>query len=258
LSNWVRPGPTQRYTTPVLNYQITKLLNYQLRCGVRLPLKAIFFDAGGTLVFPDLSLTLAPLAERGVSPSQEQLYAAEREAKHRLDEARAQGIQGVDATYWDVYYGSLLRQLGWHDPELQAALVTATRRGMNWTVMRPGTRSVLERLHARFRVGLISNSDGSVCRLLHELGIGHCFDSCTDSFHCGCEKPDPRIFRTALSSLGAGPEKALYLGDIYSVDYVGARSVGIRAMLMDPAGAYEGTEWERVRSLEELEKRLAP
>ena len=51
-------------------------------------LEAIFFDAGGTLVFPDERLTLAALHQRGFEPSQEQLYAAERAAKRQLDDAR--------------------------------------------------------------------------------------------------------------------------------------------------------------------------
>ncbi len=220
-------------------------------------LKAVYFDAGGTLVFPALTLTLAPLAERGVFPSQEQLYAAERVAKRALDEGHAHHDSGVDAKYWDIYYGRLLRDLGLEDPALQAALVAATRRGINWKVMRSETRPVLERLHARFRIGLISNSDGSICRLMEELGVSDCFDSCIDSFHCGCEKPDPRIFQAALASLGTRPAEALYIGDIYSVDYVGARGVGMQAVLMDPAGAYAGAEWPRVVSLQELERRLS-
>jgi putative hydrolase of the HAD superfamily len=221
---------------------------------VHLPLKAIFFDAGGTLVFPDPALTLAALVERGVFPSQEQLYAAERAAKRALDDAHAHGISGVDAKYWDGYYGQLLRDLGMQDAELQRALVAATRRGLNWKVMRSDTRAVLERLHARYRLGVISNSDGSVGKLLRDLGVGDCFDSCTDSFHCGCEKPDRRIFEAALATLKVRAEEALYVGDIYSVDYVGAQGVGMEAVLMDAAGAYAGSEWRRVESLGELEE----
>jgi hypothetical protein len=36
-----------------------------------MPIHAIFFDAGNTLVFPDRSRTLAPLLSRGVEPAQE-------------------------------------------------------------------------------------------------------------------------------------------------------------------------------------------
>jgi FMN phosphatase YigB (HAD superfamily) len=49
------------------------------------------------------------------------------------------------------------------------------------------------------------------------------------------EKPDPRIFRTALDRLGVTPDEAVYVGDTWPVDVVGARSVGVQPVyLHDP------------------------
>ena len=42
----------------------------------------------------------------------------------------------------------------------------------------------------------------------------------------------------ALARAGAKAEEAAYIGDLYSVDVVGARRVGIRAVLMDPGGCW--------------------
>ncbi len=219
-------------------------------------LTTIFFDAGGTLVYPDLALTLRPLALRGIFPSDEQRYAAEREAKHRFDKART-GPHPVDAQYWDVYYVHLLRELGIpDDPKLRTALVTATRKASNWREVRPDTREVLTRLKGRYRIGLISNSDGSVRRLFESLRLDDCFDSITDSHLCGFEKPDPRIFECAVKSLGVTAQQSLYVGDIYSVDFVGAQRSGMAAILMDLSGAYRETPYPRVESLVELESRL--
>ena len=224
--------------------------------GAFLQLTTIFFDAGGTLVFPDPALTLAALAELHLFPSEQQLQAAERDAKRQFDSARA-GHDSVDAQYWDLYYLSLFRELGIaDDARLRAALVAATRRGMNWRRVRPHTREVLERLQRRYRIGLISNSDGSVRRLLELLKLDDCFASFTDSRHCGFEKPDRRIFECALAELGATPEESLYVGDIYSIDFIGARDVGMSAVLIDVAGAYRDTAYPRVESLAELETRL--
>jgi HAD superfamily hydrolase (TIGR01509 family) len=218
------------------------------------PLTTIFFDAG-TIVYPEPALTLAPLAARNIFPTDEQLYAAERDAKHQLDEARA-GHHPADAQYWDIYYLRLFRELGMSDAaELRAALVTATRTGINWRRVRPDARGVLERLKCRYRLGLISNSDGTVRRLFELLKLDDCFDSFTDSRLCGFEKPDPRIFERAMVSLDAMPAESLYVG-AYSVDYLGAKAVGMDAILMDLAGAYHGTAFPRVESLTELESRL--
>lgn len=216
-------------------------------------LEAVFFDAGFTLVFPDLDLTLAPLKAANVHPTQEQLFAAERHAKHSLDAAHSHGDFGVDAHYWQTYYAHLLDQMHIaHDPALLDALAATTRRGVHWRSVRPGTSVVLTDLRLRYRLGVISNSDGSVEQLLDDLGLGQFFASVTDSTLCGCEKPDSRIFQTALHSLGVAPEHAIYIGDLYSIDYLGARAVGMQALLMDAAGVYAGTEHPRVSSLGEI------
>jgi FMN phosphatase YigB (HAD superfamily) len=51
----------------------------------------------------------------------------------------------------------------------------------------------------------------------------------------------------------ARAEESLYVGDVYSVDYVGARNVGMQAVLFDVAGAYRDRELPRVESLAQLE-----
>ena len=219
-------------------------------------LTTIFFDAGGTIVFPDPALTLAALAELHLFPSEEQLYAAERDAKRQFDAAR-DGHHSVDAQYRDLYYLSLFRELGIaDDARLRAALVAAARSGMNWRRVRPHTREVLERLKRRYQIGLISNSDGSVRRLFELLKLDDCFASFTESRHWGFEKPDRRIFDRALAELGATPEESLYVGDVYSIDFIGAQAVGMGAVLIDIAGAYRDTAYPRVESLAELETRL--
>lgn len=246
----LRPGKAAKYGA-VLYWP-----EFAARGDASVSLTTIFFDAGGTLVYPDIALTEWALASRGIFPADDQRYAAEREAKRQLDEARAEH-QSVDAQYWDIYYFRLFHELGMaEDAELRAALVAATRKGTNWRQVRPDTREVLARLKRRYRIGLISNSDGSVRRLFELLGLDDCFDSFTDSHLCGCEKPDPRIFECAMASLGAMPQQSLYVGDIYSIDFLGAQGVGMGAVLMDLAGAYRDTPYPRVESLAEFESRL--
>ena len=224
-----------------------------------MPLRALFFDAGNTLVFPDLARTLEPLAARGLHATQEQLHAAERAAKKRLDAARTSAPEdgSVDRQFWDSYYAHLLEDLAHPDPGLRAALVAATRQSVHWSRLRPGTGAALERLGRQYRLGLIANSDGHIAELFHSIGIGDCFASFTDSALVGYEKPDPRIFRAAHHSLGTKPEESLFVGDIYSVDFMGAQGVGMEAVLMDVAGTYRETSLPRVESLEELESWLA-
>jgi putative hydrolase of the HAD superfamily len=80
--------------------------------------------------------------------------------------------------------------------------------------------------------------------------------SITDSGLIGHEKPHPAIFAAALNAMDVAPERALYVGDVYAVDYLGARNAGMQAVLFDVAGAYRERDLPRVESLQELQKLL--
>jgi putative hydrolase of the HAD superfamily len=73
-------------------------------------------------------------------------------------------------------------------------------------------------------------------------------DSCVE----GVEKPDPRFFEIALTRSGARAETTMHVGDLYHVDVVGARRAGLKAILLDAAGLYEGHDCERVSTLDAL------
>jgi FMN phosphatase YigB (HAD superfamily) len=218
-------------------------------------LEAIFFDAGGTLFYPDRSATLAPLYERGLHPTDAQLYAAERHAKHDLDAVAAR-THKVDQQYWENYYGYLLQSLNLNDVSLRLALVNAARTSSNWGYVMPGTREILKQLAANYKLAVISNSDGRIAELFAASELAGCFLSITDSGQVGHEKPDRRIFEAALRSIDVSAERSLYLGDIYSVDYVGAVNAGMHGLLLDPAGTYATTATPRIETLAELESKL--
>jgi HAD superfamily hydrolase (TIGR01509 family) len=59
------------------------------------------------------------------------------------------------------------------------------------------------------------------------------FDVVVDSATTGAAKPDPAIFRHALSRLGVAAGRALYVGDDPANDLDGARAAGIDAVLID-------------------------
>jgi len=218
-------------------------------------LEAIFFDAGGTLFYPDRSVTLAPLYQRGVHPTETQLYAAERHAKHDLDAVAARRHK-VDQQYWENYYGYLLQSLNINDVSLRLALVNAARTSSNWRYVLPGTSEILHKLALNYKLGVISNSDGRIANLFAASELAGCFLSITDSGQVGHEKPDRRIFEAALRSLNASAEKSIYIGDIYSVDYLGAVKAGMYGLLLDPAGTYATTATPRIEVLTELEGKL--
>lgn len=214
-------------------------------------IKAIFFDVGNTLLFPDHTTVLKPLHERGQFPSRELLLQIERLTKHEFDSLQQSGA--VDHGFWHIYYSHLLERLAVSDDSIRESLVSLTTMSANWRQIRPHTGETLLQLRERYRLGVISNSDGKIADVLASCGIADCFDSITDSGVVGKEKPHPAIFDAALNSLGVSAGESLYTGDIYSVDYVGATNFGMRCVLFDVSGAYRDTGLPRVESLRELE-----
>jgi HAD superfamily hydrolase (TIGR01662 family) len=213
----------------------------------------IFFDVGNTLLFPNRTRILAPLpADR--HPSLEVWQALERRTKHEFDQGLLQGK--VDHGFWWTFHTYLLQELNAFDDSVRDTLVENTQKSANWDQILPGTRDALERLRKEYSIAVISNADGKIDAVLRRCGIVDCFQSITDSGNLGHEKPHPAIFEAALRQMKAAAAESLYVGDVYSVDYVGARQAGMPAVLFDVAGAYREREFPRVDSLAGLEEWL--
>jgi len=210
----------------------------------------IFFDVGNTLLFPNRARMLAPLpADR--HPTLEAWQALERRTKHEFDQGLMEGK--VDQNFWWTFHTYLLQGLNALDDGLRNTLVENTQKSANWDQILPGTREALERLRKQYAIAVISNADGKIDAVLRRCGIVDCFQSITDSGNVGHEKPHPAIFQAALREMKADAADSLYVGDVYSVDYLGARRAGMQAVLFDVAGAYREREFPRVESLLHLE-----
>jgi len=214
--------------------------------------KIIFFDVGNTLLFPNRERIHAPLAERGIVPDAEHLRELECRTKNQYDGVMA-GNGSTDHSFWWMFYSQLLSEIGLKDDAIRDQLVTNIGNSANWDQIRPGTDTQLLEIGERYRIAVISNADGRIEDVLQKCGIAKCFRTITDSGLVGYEKPHPEIFRRALKSMNATPAESLYLGDMYSVDYLGATDAGMQAMLMDVPGAYRGKGVPRVESLTELQ-----
>ena len=159
----------------------------------------------------------------------------------------------VDHGFWWTFHTHLLEDLGLANDSVRDELVKNTQNSANWNQILPGTFESLERLRKEYSIAVISNADGRIGGVLRRCGICECFASITDSGVIGCEKPHPAIFEAALRAMNADPADSLYVGDVYSVDYLGARNAGMQAVVFDVAGAYRDKDVPRVESLAELE-----
>lgn len=215
--------------------------------------KFIFFDVGNTLLFPNRARMLSPLPVEQ-RPTLEAWQALERRTKEEFDRGSMSGK--VDHGFWWTFHTYLLQGVDAFDEGIRDELVRNTRTSANWDQLLPGTRDSLDRIRQKYSTAVISNADGKIAEALRSCGICDCFASIIDSGNVGHEKPHPAIFAAALREMNAKPAESLYVGDVYSVDYVGARNAGMQAVLFDVAGAYRDRQFPRVETLEELESWL--
>jgi putative hydrolase of the HAD superfamily len=215
--------------------------------------RVIFFDVGNTLLFPNRLKMLAPIASDR-HPTLEQWHALERRTKIEFD----RGIESarLDHGFWWIFHTYLLDDLNEGRDGLVQELVRNTRDSANWDQLLPGTRAVLERIRQKYRIAVISNADGKIENVLSRCGIANCFESITDSGLVGFEKPRAEIFEAALRTMNVPADQSLYVGDVYSVDYIGATNAGMPAILFDVAGAYRDRPEPRVETLAQLERWL--
>ncbi len=90
-------------------------------------------------------------------------------------------------------------------------------------------RRWLATLREQYRLGVISNNFGNTQGWCDDYDLSPLLDIVIDSTVVGISKPEAGIFHAALTGLGISPEQAIYAGDTYSDDVVGAKGVGMWA-----------------------------
>jgi HAD superfamily hydrolase (TIGR01549 family) len=93
----------------------------------------------------------------------------------------------------------------------------------------PGAVALVRRLARTYPIGVVTNNPVAGQReKLAFLGLTKTIEYLVVSEAVGAEKPDPAIFRAALSQARARPEEAVMIGDSWTNDVMGARAAGIR------------------------------
>jgi len=180
-------------------------------------------------------------------------------AAHAPAAARAMERSGTDQERATAYLEALFLLGGVPRDrlaEVRSCLARLHQEQHLWSAVPESTPKALARLKAAgLLLGVVSNSEGRVEEALAAAGLHQFFDVVIDSARVGVEKPDARIFQAALEALDVSAEEALYVGDLYEVDVVGARSAGIEAVLIGrPAAPVPGCRTSI--SIEDLADRL--
>jgi HAD superfamily hydrolase (TIGR01662 family) len=228
-------------------------------------IKAVFFDLDGTLrhsvpsggdVFTDYVRTLGfPLSneDRIRAMRWEHLYWAS--SMDLRDDLLAHS--GETENFWIEYSRRRLVALGVsptmareYAPKVSAHMGSEYRPQ---SIIPDDVRKALAELRqAGYILAVLSNRDKPFVELLQNHNISDYFDFCVAAGEINSYKPDPGLFEHALKHADVTAQQAIYVGDNYFADIVGARRAGLTPILVDPRGIFPGADCITIKTFDEL------
>jgi putative hydrolase of the HAD superfamily len=151
---------------------------------------------------------------------------------------------------WTGSFQSYLDSLGIGRDAAAAAFEIRREMTRRSLVPMEGAIETLDGLRAAgLKLGVISNCSSEVGELWDDSPFAGRFDAVVLSADVGLKKPDPRIYRLTLDSLGVEPADAVFVGDGEADELPGAEAVGMRAIQL---GDRDGWSGERISALREV------
>jgi len=213
--------------------------------------QAILFDVGQTFLYPDFPFLKNLLSEYGVTSDIHSLNKGAAAAREKIFRYR-------EVERWQEYFAYWMKLAGAPDdkiPEILPRIFERHKREHLWNWLDPSAPPVFAALKKLdYRLGVISNSDGSIAGSMKKFGLTPFFDCILDSHIVGVQKPDPRIFAIALQQFNLPAEQCVYVGDNYDRDVIGARRAGLTPILLDPFEVVAEQDVVRIKELSGLVK----
>jgi putative hydrolase of the HAD superfamily len=220
--------------------------------------RAVFFDAVGTVIHPDpaaadaYSVIGRRFGSRLDLDEVRRRFAASFKRQEEYDlRAGLRCDEQRELQRWRQIVSEVLDDVADMEGCFQA-LHEHFARPASWRC-EPGTGEVFKFLHeSGYQVGLASNFDSRlrlVAKGFSELaGPLHL----AISAEIGWKKPAPHFFSSLCELAGVEPEQVLLVGDDLDNDFTGARCFGLHALLFDSAGRSNLLPQQRIESLNEL------
>ncbi len=217
----------------------------------------LLFDAGGTIIFPNVEYLSNIMKEYGIDVSENYVLKKTCEVGYLVDVQ----LSKSDELMWSegflpTFLEMMLKDVVDSKKILSLIIEKITsedKRKSLWTYTFDWVKEALFELKNKgYKMSVISNSDGRVEGILKEVGLRAFMDKVYDSHVVGITKPDKRIFTQALDELSISPTESVYVGDMFHIDVLGANMAGIPAIHLDPFNLYDKWKGFRIGSVREL------
>lgn len=225
-------------------------------------IEAVFFDAGETLLTPQPSwseLSAQVLQQRGHDVSTERMREAWRHGGQHFLNAADEGFMfsasAEDShTFWTNLYLDMLDFLGVDDHDAAEVLYATFSDPSNYALFDDALPTIAALKERGLKVGVISNFESWLRKLLDQLGVLAIFDVVAISGDLALEKPDPRIFKWAMQELRVDAPSSLHVGDSPNFDAQPAHDLGMVGVLLDRHGRWNDldADYPKVATLGEL------
>ena len=214
------------------------------------PIKAIFFDAVGTLfdVQGSVGHVYVTYAKKyGIPDTVEMVESLNKAFKKTMKTMpapifsveRPEKLKQCERLWWFDVVHAVFYRVGMFEgfDDFFDEVFEAFGQATHWELF-PETREVLTKLKERgFELGIISNFDSRFFQLIRALDLNQFFDSVTISSLAGAAKPASKIFSYALEQHMLNPDEVLHVGDHRIEDFEGAQQAGLHTVLIDRTGS---------------------
>jgi 2-haloalkanoic acid dehalogenase type II len=230
-----------------------------------LGIKAVLFDLGNTLVklwIPETvyhRILTSFKINRSIEEIREALVKAQKDSE-RLKYEQLFGKIPYEE-YWNKRDGLLLRHLGL--PPDRKLLKKIQTRWFDYAEcpLFPDVNPVLSKLRERgLKMGIISTAyEQDIDAITQKTGLQkELFEVIVGADTLKKTKPDPEVFKYALTKLKVKPQETLFVGDEIDADYRGAENAGIHALLIQRTEnkTSQTSDLSTIASLEEVFKYL--
>jgi len=207
--------------------------------------EAVLFDLFDTLLLlesqeayylPSLRKLHEFLVKKGMDVSFDDFSRVYFEVR---DKFYSESRESLEEPHFNVRISQALHRFGYDfdvsDPVVVGATMAFAGEFMHYVSLDTDTFDVLQKLHGKYKLGLISNFAIPECgwELLDKFGLKRFFDVVVISGEINRRKPSPEIFEKALKILGVEASKTVFVGDMLDLDVIGPKKVGMKTVFIE-------------------------